>query len=216
MIQRQTYKGPKQWIVVGDSNPPPVCTLGQEYYQGPKLWEPNYNTHRGNMDLALSKVKGEYCFILEDDDWFAPNYFEAYLSVLKHVHIVGEAYARYYHVQVPGHKQLQNHTHSALSQTAFRTKSILPFMVKAVNSGEFYFDSVLWASVRAYGVSKALLSDSGLSVGMKGLPGRSGLTPSHKELKSYMFDAGRATITRWLGDDAVWYIPFIKKHEPPR
>lgn len=215
MIQRQTYKGALQWIVIDDSNPPTRCTLKQEYYRGPKLWEPHYNTHRPNMEFALTKVKGEYVYIIEDDDWYAPNYLESYLQILKQVHIAGEAYARYYHVKVPGHRQLVNHTHSALSQTAFRTKSILPFMVKAVNSGELYFDTHLWANIRAHGVSKALLSDSGLSVGMKGLPGRSGLTPSHREMRDYMYDVAHARLISWIGDDVQNYTHFSKKVTPP-
>ena len=197
--------------MVDDGPVPTKCTLGQKYFRAPRIWEPGLNTQRFSMEFALNKVEGEYIYVIEDDDFYAPTYIEAYLSILKHVHIVGEAYARYYHVQIPGHKQLSNHTHSALSQTAFR-KSVLPLMRKAVNSGEFYFDTILWGEAKLQGTPKALLSNSGLSFGMKGLPGRAGLTPSHQTQRDYMLDAGRATIIKWIGKDSDWYLPFAKKH----
>lgn len=215
MIARQTYKGPLQWIIVDDGTTPIKPTHGgHEYYKGPRIWEPGLNTHRFNMELALSKVKGEYTFIIEDDDYYSPNFIQAYVDILKHIPIVGEGNARYYHVEIPGHKQLANPNHSALSQTAFRTKEVLPLLTRAVNSGELYFDMVLWAEIRAQGIARALLSNSGLSFGMKGLPGRPGITPSHREKKDYMYDSGHATLKKWVGADAIRYVPFASKQPP--
>lgn len=208
-VQRQTYTGPKQWIVVDDSHalidyPPEI-----ELLPGPRKWEPGLNTQRFNMELALTKVKGKYVFIVEDDDYYTPTYIQTYLDLLKTVHIVGEGNARYYHVEIPGHKQLQNNSHSALSQTAFRSTTVLPLLQKAVNSGHLYFDSVLWTYAIEMGLARCLLYNSGLSFGMKGLPGRTGIGIGHKK-KDYLYDAGHATLNKWLGPDAELYKGFLK------
>lgn len=209
MIARQTYKGKLQWIVVDDGTEPVKFTHGAiEYHRGPRPWEPHLNTHRFNMEEAIKHIKGDYTFIIEDDDYYSPRYIEAYLGALKAVPMVGEGNARYYHVQIPGYKQLTNPNHAALSQTAFQTKEILPVLKRAVDSGEMYFDMVMWAEARVKGYPRCLFSNSGLSFGMKGLPGRPGLTPSHREKKDYMYDSGHATLKRWLGADASRYISF--------
>lgn len=208
-MKRQTYKGQIQWLVIDDCKPETKCNLNQEYYRGPRDWQPGLNTQRFNMELALEKVKGDIIFPIEDDEYYAPNYIETMVEFLKHVSIAGISRARYYHVKIPGYKLLPNEKHAALSQTALR-KDCLHLLKGAVNSGEFYFDGQLWHKARQIQKRSLLIANTNLSIGIKGLPGRTGLTPGHKE-KDYLYDANHAMLSSWIGADKLYYMPFMKK-----
>src|ERR1041385_5791993 len=130
-IARQSYTGPVQWIVVCDNwQNPTKCTMNQEFIKGPTEWKPNINTQRENMRSAISKIKGDLSFVAEDDDFYASNYLETYIDLLKYVDIIGEGNAKYYNIAIPGWKEMKNTTSSSLSQTGFR-KSMLPMFEKA-------------------------------------------------------------------------------------
>lgn len=210
-MKRQFIPPQYQWIVVDDCTPPTKCTMGQLYIRGPRDWTPGLNTQRYNMELALEQVKGEWIYIIEDDDYYAP----AYLTTM-HKHLetmgakaVGIGNAKYYHVGVPGYKYLRNYTHAALSMTAFHV-SLLPILKEAVNSGEFFFDSFFWRKVMNQRIPFTIINNSTLSVGLKGLPGRNGLTHSHREKKDYLYDQKHARLKEWLGKDYSLYVPFLR------
>lgn len=209
-VARQTYKGPMSWLVVDDCQPATVCTMGQHYIKGPRTWEPGVNTQRFNMEAALSAVAGQYVFILEDDDYYRPTYIDTMLRHLQQSDAVGVGNAKYYHVGVPGYKYLRNYVHAALSMTAFNVK-LLPILKAAVNSGEFYFDAYFWRRVMDTRESFTIINNTNISVGFKGLPGRSGLTHSHREKKDYLYDAGHAKLKSWLGVDYGVYEPYLRK-----
>lgn len=208
-VARQTYQN-IEWIVIDDCEPTVKCTMGQRYYRGPETWTPEVNTQRGNMNVALAKVRGEYIFVLEDDDYYAPTYIEDMLSALKYSRLVGISNARYYKVDLPGYAILQNYQHSSLSQTAF-SKNLLPTIKRCVNSGQFYFDIEIWKTARREQIPFALIANTSLSVGIKGMPGRLGLTPAHKENKGFIRDYGGKVLETWIGEDAKNYLPYIKK-----
>lgn len=208
-IKRQTYRGDLQWIVVDDMSPPTVCTLGQEYYRGPRLWSPGVNTHRFNMELALSKVEGEFVMIIEDDDYYAPTYIEQMVACLIHHNAVGIGNAKYYHVGVPGHKTLRNYTHAALAHTAFRA-ALLPTMQAAVQSGDLFFDRQFWQRILDK-TPNVLLNNSTIGIGIKGLPGRPGITESHRQKKDYFMDNIKYDkLVSWIGHDIESYRPFLR------
>lgn len=208
-IRRQTYKGPLEWWVIDDFETPTICTLGQKYIRANRLWAPGTNTHRFNMEQVLPHVKGDLILNCEDDDYFAPTYIETMLDHLQHTEVVGIGNAKYYHVGVPGYKYLRNYVHAALSMTAFHVKH-LPILAEAVNSGEFYFDSYFWRKVMDKRIPFSILSNNTLSIGFKGMPGRSGLTHSHREKKDYLYDTNHGKIREWLGDDFRMYEKFIR------
>lgn len=198
-----------QWLLIDDCTPRTEFSLGQEYHRGPKEWKSGINTQRLNMDLALTKVKGDYIFIIEDDDYYAPTYLETMLDLLKHFNVVGEGNAKYYSLTVPGYKEMRNQSHASLCQTALR-KEQLPLLESAVNSGEIYFDIVFWSNVADENISSCLFYDKNLAVGVKGMPGRFGIGVGHKQ-KDYYFDANCAKLSAWIGNDAQFYEPIIRE-----
>lgn len=202
---------PSQWIVVDDGPEPTTCTQGQEYFRGPQIWKEGFNTQRANMDLALKYVKGDYVLIIEDDDWYHPAYIYSMCSYLEHLDLVGLSDSRYYHLQVPGHLTRRNFEHASLCQTGFRAQ-LLPELLKAIHSGELFFDVNLWAKAQNQGIPFGLAANTGLSVGMKGLPGRAGIGAGHK-LRGYAYDAGHSKLKEWLGSDWKYYTPYLKGYD---
>lgn len=201
-IKEQTYKGPFQWIVVQDTEDilPPIPN--GVILKGPKLWEPGINTQRLNLDTALPHIKGDLIFFIEDDDYYSPDYLSTKIELLKYAKAVGEGNCRYYNIKVPGYKELGNMKHSALSQTVVR-RELLPLVNSAVNSGEFFIDMVLWKLIHAAKYPYIIHSNSGTTFGMKGLPGRKGLTPSHTgQEKDYFYDSKHSKLKEWLGEKA--------------
>lgn len=205
----QTYKGPLVWVVVDDSDPPTKCTLGQEYYRGPRLWEPGLNTQRFNMELALEKVKGDYILIWEDDENYQPTYIETYIHLLKTFDVVGEIHSRYYNLKIPGWKIMKNDNHVSLCQTGLR-KEALPILKKAVDSGNLFIDVAFWDILRnSAPTNYAFFSRLNLAIGMKCMPGRPGIGVGHQQ-KDYYYDSNLSKLKEWLGKDAQNYEPFIK------
>lgn len=166
-----------QWIVVGDDEYKPVkCTLGQEYYFGGLQYKAGINTQRYNLDTALSKVKGDRIFFVEEDDYYSSTYLEVYLDLLKHAQVVGESNVVYYNVKNRFYRNQQNFHHASLSQTAFR-KELLPLMYQTIHSGEMYMDIALWRERRR--ATSILFEGLTLGVGIKGMPGRKGIGFGH-------------------------------------
>lgn len=208
-ISNQTFKD-FEWIVIDDVHPPTKCTKGQKYFRGPELWSPDNNTQRVNLNLALEKVTGDFIFIVEDDDYYAPTYLQQMLNAFTNSSIVGLSNARYYRVNMPGYAILRNYQHASLSQTAI-SKTLLPMLKRAVNSGQFYIDIELWKKCREEQVPMTLIGNTNLSIGIKGMPGREGLTPPHKENNGFFYDAGHKVLSSWIGSAAQNYVPYLKK-----
>jgi glycosyltransferase involved in cell wall biosynthesis len=207
LIKAQTRQ-PDTWIVIDDCVPHTVCTLNQTYIRGPKLWYPGMNTQKENMLLGLKYIKEGAVFIIEDDDYYAPDYIETMVGLLEHSYIAGIGESKYYSVQYGGHIVLQNFAHASLSQTAFRS-SLLEVAREATLSDNFYIDIELWKICRENNVPWTLLHNTSLGVGMKGLPGRLGLTPSHTS-KQYFIDSGHKILREWLGKDVAYYVPYLR------
>lgn len=206
-IRRQTYKGPLEWIVVDDGKVPTRFTMGQRVLPAPRAWEEGLNTHRFNMEELVRYTLGDTILIIEDDDWYHPRYIETMVHFLQYVELVGLVNSRYYNVQVPGWKTMRNQWHASLSQTAF-LRSMLPDFNNAINSGELFFDVHLWKQAFFKQKSCLLLANTSLAVGMKGLPGRPGISPAHKD-RDYFYDANGDKLSEWIGADVEIYKPYL-------
>lgn len=207
-MQRQTIWGKEkiQWLVVDDSEPRTVCTLGQTYLRGIKDWQPNINTQRYNLDTAVPHIKGDKVFIIEDDDWYHPEYLESYSVLLDKFPIVGEFNAKYYSVTKQAYKEMRNFEHASLCQTAFRTEHTSLFNY-AIHSGNLYFDIDFWGFVTKNNLPYCAITNKNLCIGMKNLPGKGGIGVGHTQ-KDYIYDANHARLRSWIGDDVSFYQQF--------
>ena len=89
-------------------------------------------------------------------------------------------------------------------------KSMLSRMHRAVESGHFYFDIELWKYCKEDGIPLSLLANSSVACGIKGMPGRAGLSGGHDK-SWYTEDPDLKVLKGWLGKDAEEYRKFIKR-----
>lgn len=207
-ISNQTLH-PTEWRVTDDC---PIkrtlLTRGQTLVPHTIDWTPDINTQRFNMMSLLEDIKGDYIFIIEDDEYYSPEYLEVMCKYLEYADIVGLSNSKYYHLKGPGFKYMGNFSHASLCHTAIR-KSVLPLLLKAVHSGHYYFDIELWKYVHEQKLVSVLLADTNLAVGIKGMPGRYGLGTGH-DLVGYRADNDYVKIEEWLGEDWESYRDYLK------
>lgn len=219
-LERQTYKGKVQWIIVHDDGKYKETEPFQSIHNhnieitdifAKKIWRPGINTQRNNLDEALSKIEGEYVLFWEDDDHYCVNYVEKMVALLKIFPVVGEGNAKYYNVRGKCYREMLNYSHASLCQTGFH-KFQLDLVDRAINSGELYIDNVLWKLVRDEKVPHLLFNDLNLCIGIKGMPGRSGIGTGHKPT-GYTPDGLGFKLKQWIGQDYDLYIPFLGRRD---
>lgn len=218
-IAAQTYKGPIQWIIVNDCPDMPLPQSGdiekakyikQEIYIADKLWREGINTQRTNMDQALKYVKGDFVFTIEDDDCYMPNYIETMLFFLQRFDVVGQANSRYYNIKDRAWKEWRNYTHTSLCETALR-RDKLDLLDRAINSGQLFFDVILWQIIINERHSHLLFDHIGLICGMKGLPGKRGIGGGHFPDKTFTRDPFFEKLKAWVGPEyAKCYIDLVQ------
>jgi len=173
-MSRQTVQ-PTEWIVSDDG-------LNQTVFSGPPFLKYFRRERKENeppqtlliqLRFLLEKVSGDYVFVIEDDDWYAPDYIETALKRLQQYKLVGLAKNQYYFLKDREYVQHQNLHHSSLCSTAFSAEIIKK--VSALSVGDYpYVDLKIW---RTLNCSKMVFQDERVLVlGMKQLPGRCGYT----------------------------------------
>lgn len=228
-MSQQTYQGKAQWIIVDDCEPPmdygaiSSDYLPPSYWAVPLIcprpaWQPGQNTQVRNMEAALDAVAGDPVFVIEDDDYYRPEYIEAMLAFMKlsGATIIGEGGANYYNLQHRCYRTMGNGAHASLCQTAFAAEHI-PLLRNAMASGNKFIDIAFWDLASLVGAKTALLTESRLCVGIKGMPGRAGIGTGHSPV-GYEPDPNLERLKQWVGEDWICYEPFTRKedHEKAR
>jgi len=193
---------PGQWLVIDDGQIPLPEHLkeGLEYVRRvPK--ENEGHTLTLNMKTVLPYIKGDMILIIEDDDWYGPDYITTMKKYLERYDLVGEAFARYYHVPTMKYRRIGNDKHASFCQTGF-AKSLLPIFEGCLE-GDPYVDDRFWKAVKD---RKYLIVDTEdrlkLHCSMKGLKGRKGIGTGHnKDARYYNMDAGLEFLIKWVGKE---------------
>ncbi len=144
---------------------------------------------------------------MEDDDYYGPDYLSDMMQALSKTEAVTMVRSKYFHVGLPGYKILHNTVHGSLANTAI-SKWALPRLIKAVASGHLYFDGVFWEEHLKASRPHIFIGNWNESIGIKGMPGREGITPSHRELRDYLIDPQLLKLKEWIGEDA--YKPYLE------
>jgi len=223
-MARQTYTGPKQWIVVDDGDVPAKTTMGQVHVRRPVSSSPN--TLAPNLLEAIKHIdpSSEAIFFFEDDDWYSPVYIEGLLPHLKGREIVGLGCHRYYNVSTRQWAIYKNTLHAGLCVTVI-VPSMLDWLTQSCNGAiagnDPWVDLRLWCAYSQYPYRKhnsCVLPNSGLSVGIKRMPGRNGLGNGHGIGDPNWFfidiDKDAELLRDWIGDDAREYLQYGLPHLP--
>ena len=187
-MSRQTRQ-PDEWIVVDDYPIPTECTMGQTIIRRKPFWSPNAGvTLVKNLIEALKVVTGDIIIIIEDDDWYHPDYiktvaqkFERPMEENRFPHLVGSAISLYYNVKNCYYLFFNNINHTGLCSTSFSSK-----LIPQVNILANYFSDAIWFDAELWKYSRCnkltFFSKNPLVIGIKGMPGRHGAGIGHKTL----------------------------------
>lgn len=207
-ISQQTYKGPMEWIVIDDGDPPVTCHLQQLLLRPPWRWTSSGQpTLPKNLLQGLPHVTSEYLLFIEDDDYYAPGYVATMVQRLSEAALVGEQNAHYYHVGLGAWHICNNTKHSSLCQIGIRAE-LLDCAIEVCRRGSYWIDLTLCSEVR----DRKLFPYSGQAIGVKGMPGRPGIGVGHRVgWSAYAPDIGGQVFAEWVGADAVHYDPYRRK-----
>lgn len=194
-LARQTMQD-FEWIVVDDADPTHVPSLPQATWLRPWRWDGKTNTQARNLAFGLMGATHDRVAIMEDDDWYHPQYLEVVDRWLDDADLVGEAGSRYYNVRTRSYRLNGNDRHASLCSTAVKGAA-RERLLEIVKRSPKYIDIDLW---RTPGLKGRLSPFRHLSIGIKGLPGRAGIGIGHRELAQK--DPTGAVLREWIGEDA--------------
>lgn len=205
-VARQTYVGPVQWHVVDDGMEPMPVTFERAGYEMHVHRLPALvgNSQHRNLLYLLACCDPAYpIVVIEDDDWYAPDWVETVALELDNVELIGEYDAAYYNVSRRVGRTMRNHEHASLCATAVCGPAAYERFREACRSGDQFIDMRLW---RTFTGPKRLLSGRRV-VGIKGMPGRSGIGHGHSTEFHGKHDPDGVLLKEWIGSDADLYLP---------
>jgi glycosyltransferase involved in cell wall biosynthesis len=180
LIKRQTVPW-YRWIIADGGSQKLTPTMGQEHLIVSHHENPVQN-FRANLRAALDRVQdNELIAFIEDDDWYAPEYLQWIGNKLQSHDLVGAARAKYYHLTNALWKEMGNTHHASFCQTGV-TRSAVKWLRNYLRSdaGNAFVDMHLWKDTTLNIPSRWLEPESTLTIGMKGLPGKTGLGNGHR------------------------------------
>lgn len=202
---------PDQWIVVDDGKVPLSGVIPMQYVRRePKPTDPKH-TLVPNLKAAFPLITGNKIIIMEDDEYYAPEYIAEMARRLDSHPIVGLKDARYYHLPTGGYYQNHNNRHASLAQTAFRD-TLIPGIRELLNeTDEPFLDIRLW---KKYVPQGNIFDDFGrmLYLGIKGLPGRAGIGGGHRPTsypRSNIDSINRTVLQKWVPRDFPTYLDIL-------
>jgi hypothetical protein len=217
-VGRQTRK-PDQWIVVDDGKTPldrdarqleMRCGIGEVRVvrRPPRPDDPDH-TLSVNLLAALEVLSHDRVAFVEDDDWYWPGHLAAVDAGLESCDLFGYRGIVYYHVGRRSYRAMGGPAsiHSSLCQTAM-TRAALPTLERICRAddrgvrGSGFVDLRLW---REFDGAKSLVTNHGTVVGIKGLPGRPGLTSGWRTTAGYTPDMSLRFLESLIGPDVRNY-----------
>lgn len=216
-MRAQTYKGPVAWLIIDDCIPVTTKTITADFRKNwtiikafPKpSWSRGMNTQRRNMDYAMELMMLnldpkdiEAIFIIEDDDYYKPEYLDQMMRRMGNYYAIGEIKTVYYNVIYRTFFVNPNLAHASLFQTAF-TLDALEYM-KRSHVAKF-IDAQFWKVCP----NKYLFDAGKLSIGIKGIPGRGGIGAGHNMNYTMAKDPDMMYLKNTIGDDAQIYSRFF-------
>jgi hypothetical protein len=168
-----------------------------------------------NLEEAFKWVKGDKILFIEDDEYYAPDYIKEVSEKLGQFDLVGIGRSKYYHLPTLRWHKHRNMGHASLAQTGF-TRNFFKTVKNCMN-GDLFLDIRLWRTVNGISADQLSLPDGlnqykskdgrgfifddfekSIYIGIKGMPGRSGIGVGHREMGCYHFDKDKKVLKNWI------------------
>jgi len=214
-MAKQTYSGDVVWVIIDDALPRTSDFIKDDFRAGWHVlkgypappWQIGQNTQGRNLkagvDLLLqnySKNKIEAIFIIEDDDFYRPQYLASMVALLDGCLVLGESQTIYYNVRLNRWIENGNDVWSSLFQTAFKPAALRWFELLY---GEKFID---YAFFRLAEKPKLFRTPDKLSIGIKGIAGRAGIGAGNGFIPHMIPDESGAKLYELLKEDAHFYL----------
>ncbi len=212
-LERQTIQ-PAEWIVVDDGKTSSEAVLdGQpvRYLRREPGENESGHTLKYNLTAALELATTNYLIMMEDDDWYHPEYLETMLAGLKEHDLFGLGETVFYNFPGRRWRKITSRKNAPLCITGFNKKAI-PQVIDACNkTRKWKVDIGLWNWFEG---SKGY-SDRGtlFHIGLKGLnSSRPGLTRDHRDsTRLNQADPELKFLKEHLGSDLDYYLNLDRK-----
>ena len=212
-VAHQTRQ-PDQWLIVDDGKNPVQAVPEAHVVHRLRQADDLGCTLGKNLEMAMRFVKHNKIIIMEDDDWYGPDYLKTMASLLDDHELVGIWGTNYYNPKLPGYMKMGRNDHASMSQTGFR-KSFIPKLLRAI-PGDCSVDFRIWFSFEngKYIEGKPtghLIPGEGkyLHCSMKEMPGRPGAGCGHNK-QGYIRDNELIQFKKWCLDVEA-YRPYLKE-----
>jgi hypothetical protein len=206
---------------------------GYKFPRGAKVLKRDQDSNLPSMNAnyvhALEHAEADRLILLEDDDYFAPNYIFETNKLLDQADLVGWAEDAYYYCLNRRPYRPHNQTWASLAATAIR-KNVTPVLLELARKGERYLDTPLWNTWQGskllyhnfWGIPmnsrtgpkmvNGFAEEKPRHVGIKdnwhgGTPGASGHEPKGG------WDLTGRELRKWIGSDAEFYLALTKPPE---
>ena len=181
-----------QWIVVDDGGTPTPCTADQCYVRRARTASDPRHTLPCNLLAALPHVDSNFVLIIEDDEWYAPEYVSFMLQALQQsADLVGLRRSHYWCLQRRAWLELVHPRHASLCRTGF-TRCAFGDVERACAHMSAGIDLLLWRAL--WGPRAQLLDEAGnLNVSIKNVPGRQ----RHSRLRGWTPDPHCEKLIAW-------------------
>lgn len=195
-MKAQTYTGDVLWVIVDDAEQKTTNFINNDFrerwiiekvYPVPH-WKKGQNTQKRNLLAAVQEIKNygdiDYVFIIEDDDYYSPQYLETMLQRVKGYAASAQTKTIYVHMPDFASKQFSNTKHGSLFETVFSIDVLNVFENTLKKGSEKFIDIYFWKNL--LGNSKFTVNlfdeEKRLAVGIKGMGGRDGVGSGHDML----------------------------------
>jgi len=215
-MKHQDYEGDVLWIVVDDCVPITTDCIPSDFRAGwtinkiisPNKWVPGLNTQAKNLLMTISMVeqyKVDAIFIIEDDDYYSPQYLSTMIEKMKGFDVAGQMCTVYYNPIFRGWMRNANWKHASLFQVAF-TPDMIPIFKKSCLIKRAFIDMSFFRIISGLPYKVNLFDGKDLAIGMKGLPGRTGIGMGHRAEIRMNRDPDLDKLKELIGDDYMYYL----------
>lgn len=209
-LDRQTVQ-PGQWLIIddGEDKIPPEMIEGADRFFRDRTSESNQKNLIRSMLEVLIFVKYEKVIIMEDDDWYHPQYLEVMSNYLDQYDLAGQKNTYIYNVPAKAWYQSDCKEACTLGRTGF-TKAVFNTIQETLPKTRRMPDMAIWLN---YEGNKIMLPpDPHLYVGIKGISNNAITKADHDPESSRLKnkDENFEDLRKLIGDeDAEFYINLV-------